>query len=142
MEAVTSTRPVVDKFGEGSTSPTGSMTMTNPPIRPASSREDTPSSASSHSLDTALHRAASSTSGEASSGSSLGQSSQETRKEEDMEKFLKKMDMEKVCHPCWSNADWQKMQALQQRLELASVKASHGWTGMTIHEIETVCRQP
>lgn len=30
------------------------------------------------------------------------------------------------------------MQALQQRLELASVKASHGWTGMTINEIETV----
>jgi hypothetical protein len=96
METIMSTRPVVEKLGEGSTSPTGSMTMTNPTIRPASSREDTPSSASSHSLDTALHRATSSTSGEASSGSSLGQSSQETRKEEDMEKFLKKMDMEKV----------------------------------------------
>jgi hypothetical protein len=32
----------------------------------------------------------------------------------------------------------QKMQALQQRLELASVKASNGWTDMTINEIEKV----
>lgn len=31
------------------------------------------------------------------------------------------------------------MQALQQRLELASVKASNGWTDMTINEIEKVC---
>ena len=97
MEAILHTRPSVDKPGEGSTSPTGSTSMTNPPIRSASSREDTPSSASSHSLDNALHRATSYTSGDASSGSSLGQSSQETRNEEDMEKFLKKMDMEKVC---------------------------------------------
>lgn len=30
------------------------------------------------------------------------------------------------------------MHALQQRLEMASVKASHGWTEMSIGEIETV----
>ncbi len=30
------------------------------------------------------------------------------------------------------------MQALQSRLELASVKATNGWTDMTIGEIETV----
>ncbi|WRT65543.1 uncharacterized protein IL334_002488 [Kwoniella shivajii] len=43
----------------------------------------------------------------------------------DMDKFLKKMEMEK------------KMQALQQRLELASMKATNGWKDMSIKEIET-----
>ncbi|WWD16673.1 hypothetical protein CI109_101103 [Kwoniella shandongensis] len=42
----------------------------------------------------------------------------------DMDRLLKKVEMEK------------KMHALQQRLELASVKATNGWTDMTINEIE------
>lgn len=59
------------------------------------SRENTPSTMSSHSLDTApLDRAMSSASVDVSSGSSLGKSSQENR--EDVDKFLRKMDMEKV----------------------------------------------
>jgi hypothetical protein len=76
-----------------------------------------------------------------SSGSSLGRSSQETT--DDVDKFLRKMEMEKVRLACstWPVEEaltTQKMQALQQRLELASVKASNGWTDMTINEIETV----
>lgn len=31
------------------------------------------------------------------------------------------------------------MHALQQRLEFASIKTSHGWADMSIGEIETVC---
>jgi len=127
-------------MGEASPSPKGSTI--NAHSQSARSRENTPSTVSSHSIDTALQRTTSGTSADASSGSSLGQSSQSTRNEEDMEKFLKKMDMEKVRRPFTrdteSDADEQKMQALQRRLELASVKASHGWTGMTINEIETV----
>lgn len=33
----------------------------------------------------------------------------------------------------------QAMHTLQQRLKLASVKAEHGWTDMSINEIENVC---
>jgi hypothetical protein len=32
----------------------------------------------------------------------------------------------------------QKIAQLQQRLELASIKTNHGWTDMSINEIETV----
>jgi hypothetical protein len=32
----------------------------------------------------------------------------------------------------------QKIAQLQQRLELASIKTNHGWSDMTIKEIETV----
>ncbi|ORY29499.1 hypothetical protein BCR39DRAFT_168847 [Naematelia encephala] len=42
-----------------------------------------------------------------------------------MDRFLKRMEMEKT------------MLALQQRLELASVKATNGWKNMSIGEIET-----
>jgi hypothetical protein len=83
-----------DSMGEASPSPKGSTI--NPPSQSTRSRENTPSTVSSHSIDTALQRTTSGTSADASSGSSLGQSSQSTRNEEDMEKFLKKMDMEKV----------------------------------------------
>ncbi|OCF34654.1 hypothetical protein I316_03696 [Kwoniella heveanensis BCC8398] len=55
------------------------------------------------------------------SGTGLGNHDDEA----DVERFLKKMEMEK------------KMQALQQRLELASVKATNGWKDMSINEIET-----
>ncbi|KAK6907183.1 hypothetical protein I203_101173 [Kwoniella mangroviensis CBS 8507] len=48
----------------------------------------------------------------------------------DVDRFLKKMEMEK------------KMQALQQRLELASIKATHGWKDMSIKEIETKLPPP
>ena len=82
---------------EGSVSPKGSTI--NAPSQSTRSRENTPSTVSSHSIDTALQRTTSGTSADASSGSSLGQSSQGTRNEEDMEKFLKKMDMEKVRRP-------------------------------------------
>lgn len=73
--------------------------------RSAQSRENTPSTMSSHSLDTApLDRTTSSASANASvsialeegSGSSLGQASQETQNDDDVERFLKKIDMEKV----------------------------------------------
>lgn len=125
------------------------------------SRENTPSTLSSHSLDTApLDRTTSSastsiTNGEGS-GSSLGQASQETQSDASVERFLQKIDMEKVslgrleplektirrdtvvvARRSWTDLE-QKMQALQQRLELASVKASNGWTDMTINEIEKV----
>ena len=86
--------PESDMMGEATPSPKGSTT--NPPSQSTRSRENTPSTVSSHSIDTALQRTTSGTSADASSGSSLGQSSQSTRNEEDMEKFLKKMDMEKV----------------------------------------------
>lgn len=38
----------------------------------------------------------------------------------------------------WSATDTQKIAQLQQRLELASFKTNHGWTDMSINEIETV----
>ena len=65
------------------------------------SRENTPSTLSSHSLDTApLDRTTSSastsiTNGEGS-GSSFGQASQETQNDAGVERFLQKIDMEKV----------------------------------------------
>jgi hypothetical protein len=63
------------------------------------SRENTPSTQSSHSLDTApLDRAMSASSVGVSSGSSLGRSSQETT--DDVDKFLRKMEMEKVRLAC------------------------------------------
>ena len=71
---------------------------TNPSSR---SRENTPSTLSSHSLDTApLDRTTSSastsiTNGEGS-GSSLGQASQETQSDAGVERFLAKIDMERV----------------------------------------------
>jgi len=86
--------PESDLMVQASPSHTGSTI--NPPSQSSRSRENTPSTVSSHSIDTALQRTTSGTSADASSGSSLGQSSQSTRNEEDMEKFLKKMDMEKV----------------------------------------------
>lgn len=69
--------------------------------RPGQSRENTPSTLSSHSLDTApLDRTTSSASASVSmeegSGSSFGQASQETQNDEEVERFLRKIDMEKV----------------------------------------------
>lgn len=70
------------------------------------SRENTPSTQSSHSLDTApLDRAMSTASVEVSSGSSLGQSRQDNC--EDVDKFLRKVEMEKVC----TGGSWRKLAA-------------------------------
>ena len=96
MSGVLHTKPMLSEaasIGEANVHKTASTS--NPPTQ-SRSRENTPSTVSSHSIDTALHRTTSGTSADASSGSSLGQSSQSTRNEEDMEKFLKKMEMEKV----------------------------------------------
>lgn len=82
-------------------------TSTNTLTRPSRSRENTPSTLSSHSLDTVpLDRTTSSastsiTNGEGS-GSSLGQASQETQSDAGVERFLQKIDMEKVS--TWSKS--------------------------------------
>lgn len=54
-----------------------------------------------------------------------GISMKEDGEEKDVDKLLKKVELEK------------KMHQLQQRLELASVKASNGWTDLSVKEIET-----
>ncbi|OXM75492.1 hypothetical protein C364_06903 [Cryptococcus neoformans Bt63] len=54
-----------------------------------------------------------------------GISMKEDGEEKDVDKLLKKVELEK------------KMHQLQQRLELASVKTSNGWTDLTMKEIET-----
>ncbi|GMK56646.1 hypothetical protein CspeluHIS016_0304860 [Cutaneotrichosporon spelunceum] len=45
--------------------------------------------------------------------------------EDDLDRFLRRIDSEK------------KMVQLQQRLQFASIKANHGWADMSINEIET-----
>ncbi|BEJ13653.1 hypothetical protein CspHIS471_0308270 [Cutaneotrichosporon sp. HIS471] len=45
--------------------------------------------------------------------------------DDDLDRFLRRIDSEK------------KMAQLQQRLQLASIKANHGWADMSINEIET-----
>ncbi|WVQ94482.1 hypothetical protein IAU59_001561 [Kwoniella sp. CBS 9459] len=94
---------------------------------PMISREVTP--CSPFPIDSASSTASGSASsprsglGSISTTASMSMGNQED--DADVEKFLKKMEMEK------------KMQALQQRLELASVKATNGWKDMSINEIET-----
>ncbi|WWC68788.1 uncharacterized protein I206_102723 [Kwoniella pini CBS 10737] len=103
------------------------ITMTSRQITPSS-----PSISASGSASSPRSISASASGSGSISGIGIGESSQSTigsNPEEhipgiDVDKFLKKMEMEK------------KMLALQQRLELASIKASNGWKDMSIKEIE------
>ncbi|WWC60137.1 uncharacterized protein I303_102701 [Kwoniella dejecticola CBS 10117] len=101
------------------------------------SREITPSSPSisaSGSASSPRSVSVSASGSGSTSGIGLGESSQSTIGSNaddhapgvgmDVDRFLKKVEMEK------------RMLALQQRLELASIKASNGWTDMSIKEIE------
>ncbi|KAK8861421.1 hypothetical protein IAR55_002240 [Kwoniella newhampshirensis] len=82
------------------------------------SREATPSSPS------ASASASASASSPRSGLDSTTRFSADVDDDADVDRLLKKVEMEK------------KMHALQQRLELASVKATNGWTDMSINEIE------
>jgi hypothetical protein len=99
MHATSATSPETKPVTGSSSPEVKEKESMDVPMRTAHTleREDTPSTSSSQSNDTApLQRTLSDASADLSSGSSLGQSSQ-GKNEEDMEKFLKKMDMEKVC---------------------------------------------
>ncbi|WVR03975.1 hypothetical protein IAU60_000974 [Kwoniella sp. DSM 27419] len=88
------------------------------------SREASPASPFQTDTASPSNEASSPRSGQGS-GSTFGSGMGAAEEEADVERFLKRMDMEK------------KMHALQQRLELASVKATKGWKDMSIKEIES-----
>jgi hypothetical protein len=114
-------------------------------------------SASASAADDAEHNDSQSS----SSGASIGPASQASNSVasdvrvagsddnlEGMDRFLRRVEMEKVSPPNARHilipllTPAQKIAQLQQRLELASIKTNHGWTDMTINEIETVSVSP
>ncbi|WWC87710.1 uncharacterized protein L201_002602 [Kwoniella dendrophila CBS 6074] len=106
-----------------------SREITPSPLSPSTSL--TPSSPRSSALESGSANGSTSISA-TESMAGVGDSSNSSQniqnvdtKEVDVDRFLKKIEMEK------------KMQALQQRLELASIKATNGWKDMSLKEIET-----